>query len=87
MADGPKKESKRYNARGLTVGFEIAGAVGVLCLLGYWFDRSLGTSPWGIVIGACLGIVGGLYNVVRPAVRSMLNDRASRRNGRPDREK
>jgi len=47
------------------LGVELAAAVGGFALVGYWWDRHFGTSPWGLVISSLLGIVGGLYNVVR----------------------
>jgi ATP synthase protein I len=52
------------------VGLELAGAVAGLSLIGYWIDRHYGTSPWGLVVGLALGIVGGLYNFVREALQA-----------------
>lgn len=49
------------------VGFDFAGAVAGLTLVGYVFDRYQDTAPWGLLIGACLGIVGGLYNSLKAA--------------------
>ena len=53
------------------VGIELAATVGVACLLGYWIDRHFQTWPWGLVSCAALGIVGGLYNLIRPALEEM----------------
>ena len=50
------------------VGFELAGAVAGLALLGYWIDGRYGTTPWGILVGVIIGIVGGLYNLVRESL-------------------
>src|SRR5215470_15583177 len=47
------------------VGIELAGATAGLALVGYWIDGKFGTSPWGILIGVVIGIVGGLYNLVK----------------------
>ena len=52
-------------------GAELAAAVIGLSLLGYWIDCQLETGPWGLLICAILGIVGGLYNLVRKAVHEM----------------
>ena len=54
------------------MGTELAGAILALTLLGWWVDRRFETEPWGLLIGACLGIVGGLYNLIRVAVREAL---------------
>ena len=53
----------------LGVGLELAGAVAVFTAAGYFFDRWRGTDPWGTLIGAALGIIGGLYNMVKTAMR------------------
>jgi F0F1-type ATP synthase assembly protein I len=47
------------------LGIELAAAVAGFALVGYWWDRHFGTAPWGLVVASSLGIVGGLYNVVR----------------------
>jgi len=52
-------------------GVELAATVIVACLLGFWIDRRFGTEPWGLVILAVVGVVGGLYNLVRHAVLEM----------------
>jgi ATP synthase protein I len=50
------------------IGFELAGAIAGFALLGYWIDGRYGTSPWGILAGVCIGIIGGLYNLVRQSL-------------------
>ena len=50
------------------VGLELAGATAGLALVGYWIDAKFGTSPWGIIGGFFIGIVGGLYNLVRESL-------------------
>jgi F0F1-type ATP synthase assembly protein I len=40
-------------------------ALGVFALLGYWVDRHWDVAPWGLVIGALLGLIGGGYNLIR----------------------
>ncbi len=51
-------------------GFELAGVVAVFTLLGGGYDRWQGTHPWGALTGAIIGIVGGLYNLVKDAMKS-----------------
>ena len=50
------------------LGLELAGATAGLALLGYWIDGKFGTSPWGILIGVVIGILGGLYNLVKESL-------------------
>ena len=50
------------------LGIELAAAVGGLTLAGYWWDRYFGTGPWGLLTGAILGLVGGMYNLIRQSL-------------------
>jgi F0F1-type ATP synthase assembly protein I len=52
------------------VGLELAAAVGGFTLAGYWIDRYYGSQPWGTVIGVILGMIGGLYNLVRQSLQA-----------------
>lgn len=61
MAGGKRPEGLEY----LGVGFEFAAAVGGLALLGYWVDRHFATEPWGVVVGALVGLIGGTYNLIK----------------------
>lgn len=61
-------EDPRSNAapKGLAgIGFELVAAVAGFTLIGYGWDRYFGTAPWGLLIGALLGGVGGMYNLIR----------------------
>ncbi|MEX2673617.1 MAG: AtpZ/AtpI family protein [Phycisphaeraceae bacterium] len=51
------------------MGMEFAIAVLIVAFLGWLFDRSAGTEPWGLVIGAVLGTIGGLYLFIKEALR------------------
>ena len=53
------------------VGLELAGATAGLALVGYWIDGRFGTSPWGLLSGVVIGIVGGLYNLVRESLEAI----------------
>jgi F0F1-type ATP synthase assembly protein I len=50
------------------VGLELAGAMAGLAFIGYWIDGRFGTQPWGILGGVVIGLVGGLYNLVRESL-------------------
>lgn len=52
------------------VGLELAGAVAGFALIGYWIDRRFATEPWGVVGGVVLGLVGGLYNLVKQSLQA-----------------
>jgi F0F1-type ATP synthase assembly protein I len=56
------------------MGMELAGTVAVFCLVGYWIDSKFDTSPWWMVIFSFLGIIGGLYNMIRQSVHEMFTD-------------
>jgi ATP synthase protein I len=50
------------------LGIELAGAVVGFTLMGYWWDHHFGTNPWGVLIGIALGLIGGMYNLVRKSL-------------------
>lgn len=52
-----------------SLGFEFAASVAGLGGLGYLCDRYYSTDPWGVTIGLILGFVGGMYNLLRTAIR------------------
>ena len=58
------------------IGLELAGAVAGFALLGYWVDRRFGTQPWGSIGGVVLGLIGGLYNLVRESLQAVREARA-----------
>ncbi|HTG34275.1 MAG TPA: AtpZ/AtpI family protein [Thermoanaerobaculia bacterium] len=63
MPEEPKSASDLSRLSG--IGFEFAAAVGGFIFVGYLWDRYFGTGPWGALIGAILGLVGGMYNLIR----------------------
>jgi ATP synthase protein I len=74
-----------------SIGLELAGVTAGLALLGYWIDRRYGTGPWGLIGGVIIGIVGGLYNLVRESLDAVREGRsedadAARQEGRRDGE-
>jgi F0F1-type ATP synthase assembly protein I len=50
------------------LGTELAGAICGLTLLGYWIDRKYVTGNKGVLIGAGIGVIGGMYNFLRQAI-------------------
>jgi len=45
----------------IDASWQLAGAVGLGTLLGWWLDKKLGTGPWLLVSGALFGIGLGFY--------------------------
>jgi F0F1-type ATP synthase assembly protein I len=58
------------------LGIELVAAIGGFTLAGYFWDRYFGTGPWGLLTGAILGLVGGMYNLIRQSLS------ATRQSGR-----
>jgi F0F1-type ATP synthase assembly protein I len=52
------------------IGFEFAAAVGGFTFAGYLWDRHFGSLPWGTLIGAILGLTGGMYNLIRQTLNA-----------------
>ena len=52
-----------------TAGLELGMIFAVLALGGWWLDRRFDTSPWLLLAGCFVGIVGGLYRLIRRASR------------------
>jgi len=55
--------------RHVNLGFELVAAVVGFAAIGYWIDRATESYPRWTVIGAVLGIIGGLYNLIREALK------------------
>ena len=53
------------------VGLQLAVTVLVGLGLGYLADRALHTSPWFLLVGLLLGILGGGYSVVRRLMKEI----------------
>ena len=51
------------------IGFEFAAAVGGFTFAGCLWDRYFGTGPGELLIGAILGLIGGMYNLIRQTMR------------------
>lgn len=60
MANPEGRARLAFYAELSQIGFEMAAPIGVGALLDSW----LGWQPWATVVGALLGLVGGLYHLV-----------------------
>lgn len=84
MPEEPRPGSRKTDrswVRLSSIGVELVGAVVGFTLVGYWVDRRWGTDPWGLLAGIGLGLIGGMYNLIR---QSLLASRdAGRGPGKP----
>ncbi len=51
------------------LGMEVAGAVVAGALLGWAFDSWRGTTPTGVLVGSLVGIVVGMWSLIRGALK------------------
>lgn len=61
---------RRYDLSLAGLGIEWAASVFGLTFLGIWIDRRWQTEPWGVVICASIGFVGGTVNFIRSVLRA-----------------
>jgi F0F1-type ATP synthase assembly protein I len=69
------------------LGMEVAAQVGAGALLGWLFDRWRGTAPTGLLVGAAIGIVVGLWSLIKGALklnRALDRETPRRRSAPPD---
>lgn len=45
--------------------WSLAGGVALGVLAGYYADKKLGTTPWLLVTGSCLGMALGVYAFIK----------------------
>ena len=62
-------------ARYLGLAYDFIGGVVGGGLLGWFLDGHFGWSPWGVLVGTMIGLVGGLVRLVRTANRLQALDR------------
>lgn len=70
-ADEPERSDQRQRNlqfRLAGVGLEFGAGIAGCVLFGYWADRTFGTANKGVIIGAIVGCVGGMYHLVTRAM-------------------
>ncbi|MHC4993478.1 MAG: AtpZ/AtpI family protein [Planctomycetota bacterium] len=66
MADHPSPSPYRF----LGTGLELGGTVLVMAAIGYGIDQWLESEQhWGVLVMSTIGIVGGLYNLIKQVIR------------------
>ncbi len=72
----PESQAETVRKSGLAyaAGITLVGAIVVMLIVGWFFDRLAGTSPWGIVGGIILGSVVGFYQFFRLTSQILKNN-------------
>lgn len=63
------KSSDSFWYRYAGMGFEFAAAFGAFVALGWWIGKHFDWNPWATVVGAGLGLIGSMTNLIREALR------------------
>jgi F0F1-type ATP synthase assembly protein I len=63
------KDDRNQQGHLAMVGLQVAIGVGVGYAVGWWLDKRYGWSPKGVVIGSMIGLAGGLYLLIKDAIR------------------
>lgn len=60
-----KPENIGIGGKGFRAAADLVAAVFVGAVLGYWVDKWLDTSPWGMIIMFFMGFIAGFVNIYR----------------------
>jgi F0F1-type ATP synthase assembly protein I len=71
MAD--KKNGKPSWIRFSGIGIEFASAVAVFTVIGYYIDEYYNSKPTALLICIMLGLIGGMYNLIRQSLAATRN--------------
>ena len=64
MAVPPSPSPPESDNRGLAMLGTVVAEMVLATVLGVWFDRRNETEPWGALVGATVGIVGGVMHLM-----------------------
>lgn len=60
------------------LGIEFAVSFGVFVALGWWVGNRYDMNPWATLVGAGLGFIGAMYNLIREGLRMQREVEAER---------
>lgn len=65
----PKKDQEKSPWSYAGVGLQFAATTAIFVLMGMYVDRRMGSAPWATVGLTMLGLVGGLYLLIKDAIK------------------
>ncbi len=68
----PSNANSHHSAYGvgMKMAVELVAGLGFGIIVGYAIDSQFNSKPFGILIGAILGIIGGFWNMLRMSKKS-----------------
>jgi ATP synthase protein I len=81
----PRGKDPTSQLRLTGLGFELVAAIAGGALLGWWIDKQLDSSPKWLITLSVIGIVGGLYNLIRSALSASRDARVEDEGSRDER--
>jgi F0F1-type ATP synthase assembly protein I len=81
-----RDESGREYWKWSGLGLEFAGVVALFIYFGYLADRRWHSGPWGLIAGGAIGVIGGMYWLVKESLQMMKELGPPNEPGRDDRE-
>lgn len=86
--DERQQAARRVQLRFASLGLEFGAGIVGFVLVGYWIDSGLQSAPVGLITGAVLGCIGGLYVLIRRSIdiqkEMTASDERARRASRED---
>lgn len=73
------KNSPNHWLRYTNLGVEFAISFGAFVVFGWWLGRHFGLNPWATLVGAGLGFVGAMYNLIREGLKMQREVETERR--------
>ena len=87
MANLTPAQQQRYWLRYAGMGFEFFASLLACVLIGMWLDSRFGWSPWGVLVGSGVGLIGSMFNLIRRGLalqREVSNQPTGKRQGPSD---
>jgi F0F1-type ATP synthase assembly protein I len=69
MTKPPKGNDQSWGKIG-SYGLEVACGVGLGVWIGNWLDHRYGWAPWGLLIGSLVGLIGGMYLLIKDGLKA-----------------